>query len=125
MLNGLGGDSCWQTCRGVHTQQMAHIGYSHCQSGAERGEPPLDFVPDLLVPVAGVNLELLLEQLNDGSVGQGRTVGMTAAVEPGAVVAGEGLATFIEQAGFPQPRIANDRHRLSASVPRQLKALAQ
>src|SRR5712691_1797958 len=104
---------------------MAHIGCSRCQCGAERGKPPLDFAPDVLVPVAGVNLELLLEQLNDGPIGQCRAVGMTAAVEPGIVVAGEDLTKFVEQAGFPQPRVTDNRHRLPASAPSQLKALAQ
>src|SRR5690242_20019646 len=101
MLDCLGGEPCRQTCRSVYAQQVPHVGGSRCQSGAERGEPPLDFTPNVLVTVAGVNLELLLEQCNDGPIGQGRTVGMTTAVEPGAVVAGEGLATFVEQAGFP------------------------
>jgi hypothetical protein len=125
MLDSLGGESRWQTSCGVHTQQVTHIGGSRYQGGAEGGKPLLDFVPDILVPVAGVNLELLLEQLNDGPIGQGRAVGMTATVEPGAVVAGEGLATFIEQAGFPQPRIADNRHCLPASTPCQLKTLVQ
>jgi hypothetical protein len=85
MLDCLGGQSRRQTSGGVHTQQVAHIGCSRRQCGAERGKPPLDFVPDILVPVAGINLELLLEQLNDGPISQCRAVGMAAAVEPGAV----------------------------------------
>ena len=40
----------------------------------------LDFTPDVLIPVAGGNLELLLEQFNNRPIGQGRTVGMTAAL---------------------------------------------
>src|SRR5262245_43987581 len=103
MLDGLGGESRRQTSCRVHPQQVPHVGGSGCQGGAERGKPLLDFVPDVLVTVASVNLELLLEQLNDGPIGQSRAVGMAAAVEPGAVVAGEGLATFVEQAGFAQP----------------------
>src|SRR5262245_13848821 len=100
MLDGLGGESCRQTACRVYTQQVPHIGGSRCQGGAERGKPLLDFTPDVLVTVAGVNLELLLEYLNDGPIGQGRAVGMTAAVEPDAVVTGESLATFVEQTGF-------------------------
>ena len=54
-------------------------------ASAELRQPVRDFVPDVLVPVAGVNLEVLFEQLNDGQIGQRCAIGVTAAVEPGVV----------------------------------------
>src|SRR5437867_1723473 len=80
-------------------------------------EPTVNFFSDVLISVAGVNLERLLEQLDDGSISEGSPVGVTAAIQPGAVMVGKDLATLVQQAGFPQPGVANDRHRLPTSAP--------
>src|SRR5207245_3399891 len=91
----------------------------------ELPEPVIDFAPDVLVSVTGVNPKVLLNKVNHGEISQHCAVRMTAAVEPGAVSTGERLTKLIQQARFAQPGIANDRDGLATSLLGKCKTVTE
>ena len=110
---------------GLHGQQVQQIRCCPLQSHPELLQPVIDFAADILVAVTNVNLEVLLNKVNDGEIGQPGAIRVTAAVEPGAVSTGKRLTKLIQQARFAQPGVANDRDGLATPLLGQREAVPE
>ncbi len=75
--------------------------------------------------IAGLDLEVALQQVDDGQVGGSLTVGDGAGLEDEPVRAAVGMSEFPVEAGLAHAGLADDRHELTVSAAGALESLAE
>jgi hypothetical protein len=78
---------------------------------------PRDFFADLAMRVAVRDLEVALQEVDDGEIAGRPAVGDRAGFHDAPVLRAVGVGELVEQARLAQARLAHDRDELAVATP--------
>ena len=110
--------------------------YRHLQEGQEgrqgrpegrvqREQPPGELLAHAPPIVAVLDLKIGFEQVDDRQIRGGLAIGGRAALQQEPALRARRMRELVEEAGFPDPWLPDDRHHLAVPGPGLLQSLVQ
>ena len=111
--------------RDRHVQESEERGQGRLQRRIQRDQLAGEFLRDLPRVVAGLDLEVRPEEVDDRQIGRGLAVGGRAGFEDEPAVRAMGMDELPEQPGLAHAGLAHHSHDLAVTGPRALERLAE
>ena len=106
-----------------HLQQGQEGRHGRPQGRVQREQPPGELLAYVPPVVAVLDLEIGLEQVDDGQIRGGLTIGGRAALQQEPALGARGMDELVDEAGLPHSGFPNDRHHLAVPGPGLLHGL--